>query len=168
MEKKKAKEAEAEAEAKAEAKKKAKAEAKRKSKSDDKSLASSPSDRTEVEPGEAGKDEVDIGFGTGDKKRLQSNLAGQVKNAKNKLQQSAMGLVTLTDDQRVDLQQKVKFGADYAEVSDQSKKDEMLMVFKADKSCKTWATYKHEFEKSESTTERRVNGYGTKLLGNIV
>ena len=41
---------------------------------------------------------------------MQSNLAGQVKNAKNKLAQGAMGIVTLTDGQRKDLLQKVKFG----------------------------------------------------------
>ena len=131
---------------------------------------SSASASTEASPAEAGRDEVDIGFGKErqEKKRLQSNLAGQVKNAKNKLAQGAMGIVTLTDGQRKDLLQKVKFGEDYAEVKDQCKKDQMLVVFKADKSCKTWATYQHVYEKSESTTERRVNGYGTKLLGNIV
>ena len=128
------------------------------------SARSSGSERAEASPAEDDKDEVDIGW----KRRLQSNLSGQVKNAKDKLAKGALGIVHLSDDQRSDLLQKVKFGEDYAEVTDQGKKDDMLMAFKADKSCKTWATYKHEYQKSEFTTEKRVNGYGTKLLGNIV
>ena len=100
---------------------------------------------------------------------VQSNLAEQVKNAKDKLAKGALGIVSLTGSQRKDLLQKVEFGKDHAEVNEQWKKDQMVNLFRSDKTCSKgyWATHENVYEKSESTTERRLNGYGTKLLGNI-
>ena len=99
----------------------------------------------------------------------QSNLAEQVKNAKDKLAKGALGIVSLTGSQRKDLLQKVEFGKDHAEVNEQWNKDQMVSLFRSDKTCSrgNWATHENVCEKSESTTERRLNGYGTKLLGNI-
>ena len=99
----------------------------------------------------------------------QSNLAEQVKNAKDKLAKGALGIVSLTGSQRKDLLQKVEFGKDHAEVNEQWKKDQMVSLFRSDKTCLRGnsATHENVYEKSESTTERRLNGYGTKLLGNI-
>ena len=90
-------------------------------------------------------------------------------SSEDELATGALGIVSLTGSQRKDLQQKVEFGKDHAEVNEQWKKDQMVSLFRSDKTCKQgdWATHENVYEKSESTTERRLNGYGTKLLGNI-
>jgi hypothetical protein len=96
------------------------------------------------------------------KKLMQSNLKGQVANAIAKLTSSDQGKITLTASGRLDLEAKVKFGQDYAQLHDQKKKDEMLESFKQDRSCKSWATYNNSYEKAETVVQTKVNGYGTR------
>jgi hypothetical protein len=96
------------------------------------------------------------------KKLLQSNLKGQVVNAIAKLTSSDQGKIFLTPSTRSDLEQKVKFGRDYAQLHDQKRKDEMLLSFKEDRSCKAWATFTSSYEKSETVLQTKVNGYGTR------
>ena len=102
---------------------------------------------------------VDIGW---KKKHLQSNLKGQVSNAIAKLAKSATGEISLTAAHKSDLEQKVKFGQDYAEIKDQKKKDDMLDCFRQDRSCKSWATYHNTYEKVETVVQTKMNGYGTR------
>ncbi len=96
------------------------------------------------------------------KKLMQSNLKGQVANAIAKLTSSDQGKISLTALSRLELEAKVKFGQDYAQLHDQKKKDEMLESFKQDRTCKSWATYNNSYEKAETVVQTKVNGYGTR------
>ncbi len=96
------------------------------------------------------------------KKLMQSNLKGQVANAIAKLASSDQGKIFLSPAIRTELEQKVKFGQDYAQLHNQKKKDEMLESLKQDRSCKSWATYNNSYEKAETVVQTKVNGYGTR------
>ncbi len=77
-------------------------------------------------------------------------------SSEDDLETGALGIVSLTGSQRKDLLQKEEFGKDHAQVNEQWNKDQMVSLFRSDNSGKRG-----------ETTERRLEGYGTKLLGNI-
>jgi hypothetical protein len=94
----------------------------------------------------------------------------------DELATGALGIVSLMQSfataqssQTKDSLQKEEIGKDHAQVVGHWKKDQKVNLFRSDKACKQGetATYETAYEKSESTTVRRLEGYGTKLLGNI-
>jgi uncharacterized FlaG/YvyC family protein len=90
-------------------------------------------------------------------------------SSEDELETGAQGIGSLSESQTKDSLQKEKFGKKHAQVNEQWKKDQKVILFRSDKSSNQWATriYENAFEKSECTTEQKLEGYGTKLLGNI-
>ncbi len=88
-------------------------------------------------------------------------------SSEDDLETGALGIGSLSGSQTEDSPQKTHYKNNL--VVGQWKKDQKVILFRSDNSCKKGATgnYKNVHEKSESTTERRLEGYGTKLLGNI-
>jgi hypothetical protein len=87
----------------------------------------------------------------------------------DELKTGAQGIGSLFESQAKDSLQKETFGKDHLQVNEQWNKDQKVILCRSDKSSNQWATriYENAFEKSESTTEQKLEGYGTKLLGNI-
>ena len=74
-----------------------------------------------------------------DKKKLQSNLAGQAKNAADRLKKNDEGVVALTPEEVDACKLKVEFWKNYKNMSKNSEgKNEMLEQFSMDKTCQRW------------------------------
>jgi hypothetical protein len=112
---------------------------------------------------EANVEEDETKMSAADKKKRQSNLVTSLKLAAEKLKKTRTGTIEVNEEQREQLEIKEKFLNEYNTCGrSDPKKNQMLMCFDNDKSCKTWSTYKRTFEQKETKTDSAQHGYGTK------
>ena len=89
-----------------------------------------------------------------DRKKRQSNMLGQLKNAREKLAKVQAGDVKVTPEELKELQDKHEFWQQYSSLDHRDeKKDAMLEAFSWDKTCSRWMAKTKEvteenFEKS--------------------
>lgn len=97
------------------------------------------------------------------KKRKQSNLVTQLKTSAKKLMQVKTGAISVDQGEQEQLEARDKFYKEYSACSfHDKKKSEMLDHFDKDRSCKSWATYKHTYEQKSSLTQSVAMGHGTE------
>jgi phage I-like protein len=80
--------------------------------------------------------------------------------SEDELATGAQGIGSLSESQTEVYKQ---FGKNHGQVNEHWKKDQKVILNRSHKT----KIYENAYEKSESTTVRKLEGYGTKLLGNI-
>ncbi len=94
------------------------------------------------------------------KASLQANLASQAKNAKLKLQEASSGKVTVSQEEKAQLQCKVDFFEAYKKLPrDSEGKNEMLELFTMDKTCQRWADRQKVVESTQVEKATAQSGY---------
>jgi hypothetical protein len=97
------------------------------------------------------------------KKKKQSNLVTQLKTSAKKLMQVKTGDISVDQGEQEQLEARDKFYKEYSACSfHDKKKSEMLDHFEKDRSCKSWATYKHTYEQKSSRLHSVAWGHGTE------
>ena len=102
------------------------------------------------------------------KKRKQSNMVGQLKNASLKLQKVQQGEVKVSEAEMEELEAKQKFWSEYCGLSHfDDKKGEMLEAFSFDKTCTKWATRTKEISQETYQNASGSDGYLSSSLACI-
>ena len=102
---------------------------------------------------------------TSEKKRKQSNMVGQLKNASLKLQKVKQGDVKVSESEMEELEAKQKFWVEYCGLSHfDDKKNEMLEAFSFDKTCTKWATRTKEISQETYQNASGSDGYLSSSL----
>ena len=105
---------------------------------------------------------------TVEKKRKQSNMVGQLKNASLKLQKVQQGEVKVSEAEMEELEAKQKFWSEYCGLSHfDDKKGEMLEAFSFDKTCTKWATRTKEISQETYQNASGSDGYLSSSLACI-
>ncbi len=100
-----------------------------------------------------------------DKKKLMSNLAGQLTNARNKLAKHTSGQAVLNDKQLEALKDKIEHCEKYSRIGQgDPEKERLLMEFRQKSKGNTWGSYSNGFQKAEIHTKSKKQGYGTKFF----
>ena len=100
-----------------------------------------------------------------EKKRKQSNMVGQLKNASLKLQKVKQGDVKVSEAEMEELEAKQKFWVEYCGLSHfDDKKNEMLEAFSFDKTCTKWATRTKEISQETYQNASGSDGYLSSSL----
>ena len=145
--------AKAKAKAKGKGKSKAKADKKRKAATEDVDSSDNP-------------DEFDPEAMTpAEKKKLMSNLAGQLTNAKNKLAKHTSGQSVLSERQLDALKAKIEHCEKYSKLGQgDPEKEKLLLEFRQKSKGNAWGSYSNGFQKAEIRSEAKKQGYGTKFF----
>ena len=147
-------------------KKKEKAKPKTKAKGKDKAGDKKRKKDEEEAVADSDDEEQDPAKMTADQKRkLMSNLAGQLKNAKEKMEKHVTGTVVLEEAAVKALQAKIDHCESYQKLKQgDPEKEKLLMEFKTKAKGNLWGNFSHGYHKAEVDTQERAKGYGTKLL----
>ncbi|CAE6969872.1 unnamed protein product [Symbiodinium sp. CCMP2592] len=98
------------------------------------------------------------------KKGQQSNMVTQLKQAKKKLDQAMITGEELDPDVKKCLEHKAAFLSEYNSLGlFDGKKQQMLEMWKTDKSLKQWAESKTTHSSMTSVTQEKLENYGTKF-----
>ena len=129
-----------------------------KRKADDKAVSSSS--ESEMDPSK---------MSSSQKKKIQSNLASQKKNAEGMLAKHESGEVPLTDDRVEQLRAKLKLCTAYQAIKGSSlEKEELLAEFNKNNKGNLWGSQSSSFVKRNKDIEEGWRGYGHKLLKSII
>ena len=91
---------------------------------------------------------------------LQANLASQAKNAKVKLQEASSGKVTVSEEEKAQLQCKIDFFEAYKKLPrDSEGKNEILEQLTVDKTCQRWADRQKVGESTQVEKATAQSGY---------
>ena len=101
-----------------------------------------------------------------DKKRRQSNMLGQLQNAKKKIAELEKQGVDQNDPTLRDLRIKEQFAEEYKSLgNDSQKKSEMLDLFEQDKTCKKWSSWVSKTVSKEDTEKSGgLQGWCSRFL----
>jgi len=101
-----------------------------------------------------------------DKKRRQSNMLGQLQNAKKKIVELEKKGVDQDDPTLRDLRIKEQFAEEYKSLgNDSHKKSEMLDLFEQDKTCKKWSSWVSQTVSKEDTEKSKgLQGWCSRFL----
>ena len=100
-----------------------------------------------------------------DKKKIMSNLAGHLTNAKDKLNKHLSGAKPLDDKKLEALKAKIEHCEKYSKLG-QGDPEKMKMLMEFREKCKgnLWGTFTSGFQTAEINSESKKKGYGTKFL----